>query len=162
MIDTQNFEQNVEEIVYKILKKEGICPDYALQSTLIPDEVVLTESELEYMEDKQCLVWLGSNESGAKQGVKCNQLYISNRGSMRVDKTLPISFEEAFDIWEAYFKGHSLEDIYFTVIFNEENVGLSDIRLVVWSLLHGKCNYALDFIREDRYTFDFKKYLGRF
>lgn len=163
MIDTEiEFEQNVEEIVYKILKREGICPNSAFQTTLTPDEVTLTESDEEYMSDKQCLVWLGSNESGAKQGVRCNQFYISKRGSMKVDKSIPLTFEEVFNIWEAYFKGNSLEDIYFTVIFDAENVGLSDLRLVVWALLHGKCNYVLNFIKEDRYDFDFKKYTGRF
>ena len=163
MIDTEvEFEQKVEEILYRILKREGICPNSTLQTTLTPDEVTLTASDEEYMSDKQCLVWLGSNESGAKQGVKCNQFYISKRGSMKVDKPIPLTFEEVFNIWESYFKGNSLEDIYFTVIFDADNVGLSDLRLVVWALLHGKCNYVLNFIKEDRYDFDFKKYTRRF
>lgn len=81
---------------------------------------------------------------------------------MLVDKPIPLSFEEVFNIWEAYFKGNSLEDIYFTVIFEEDNVGLSDVRLVIWALIHGKFNYVLNFIKEDRYNFDFKKYSGRY
>lgn len=162
MIDMEiEFEQKVEEILYKILKREGICPD-TMQASLTPNDVILPDSTEEYMQDKQCLVWLGSNESGAKQNVHCNQFYISNQGSMRVEKPLPLTFEDVFNIWEAYFKGHSVEDIYFTVIFEGEDVGLSDIRLVIWALLHGKCNYMLNFIREDKYLFDFKKYLGRF
>lgn len=163
MIDTEvDFEQRVEEIVYRILKKEEICSNGQIQSTLLPDEVNLTESEKAFLEDKQGLIWLSSNERGAKHGVKCNQFYISKQGSMSVVKTLPLSFEEVFNIWESYFKGHALEDIYFTEVFDEDDVALSDIRLVIWMLLQGKCNFALNFIREDRYPFDFKKYMGRF
>ena len=163
MIDTElDFEQKVEEILYRILKREGICPTSAVQSTLTPSDVILSESDVEYMMDKQCLVWLGSTESGLKQGVKCNQFYVARRGSMEVDKPIPLTFEEVFEVWESYFKGYSLEDIYFTIIFDEENVGLSDLRLVIWALLHGKCNYVLNFINEERYSFGFKKYSGRY
>ena len=162
MIDTE-LETKVREIVFKTLKEVGITPKTVpLQTTLTPEEVFVDSEVVEYMQDKQCLIWLGSTEKGTKQGVKCNQFYISKRGSMKVDKPIPLYFEEVFNIWEAYFKGNSLEDIYFTVIFDEENVGLSDIRLVVWALLHGKCNYVLNFVKEDRYPFDFKKYNGRF
>ena len=161
MIDTQ-LENKVEEMVLKALKKYNVIPHTGLQTTLTPNSVDL-EPEMEgFMEDKQCLVWLGSNEKGAEQGVKCNQFYVASRGSMKVEMVIPLFFEEVFNIWEAYFKGNSLEDIFFTVIFEEENVGLSDLRLVIWALIHGKCNYALKFIREDRYDFDFKKYEGRY
>lgn len=166
MIDTEvEFEQKVEEIatavVLKMMKKAGIPMD-TMQTTLTPDDVILNESLEEYMQDKQCLVWLGSNERGAKQGVQCNQFYISKQGSMSVDESLPLTFEEVFDIWEAHFKNHPVEHIYYNVLGAKEEVNLSDIRLVIWALLHGKCNYVLDFIREDRYPFDFKKYAGRF
>ena len=161
MIDTEKeFEIKIEEAVYRILKREGICPTPSFQTTLTPNEVVLSESDEEYLSDKQLLVWLGSNERGAKQNVKCNQFYISERGSMSVTK--PIPFEEVFSIWEAYFNGCSPKDIYFTFIFDEEDVDISDIKLVIWALLHGKCNYLLSFVREDRYNFDFKKYSGRY
>lgn len=163
MIDTEiEFEQKVEEVLYKILKREGICLNSSGQTKLTPNEVFIGEEMEEYMEDKQCLIWLGSTEKGKAQDVKCNQVYISQRGSMLVDKPIPLSFEEVFNIWEAYFKGNSLEDIYFTVIFEEDNVGLSDVRLVIWALIHGKFNYVLNFIKEDRYNFDFKKYSGRY
>ena len=105
---------------------------------------------------------LGSTEKGAEQGVKCNQFYVTSRGSMKVEMIIPLYFEEVFNIWEAYFKGNSLEDIFFTVLFEEEDVGLSHLRLVIWALLHGKCNYVLKFIKETRYDFDFKKYEGRY
>lgn len=161
MIDTE-LENKVKEIVFRTLKEAGICPNASVQTTLTPNDVELDKEMSAYMQDKQILVWLGSTERGKKQGVKCNQVYVAARGSMKVDMVIPLSFEEMFDIWEAYFKGNSLEDIYFTVIFDEDNVGLSDVRLVVWALLHGKCNYMLNFVNEDRYEFDFKKYSGRF
>ena len=166
MIDTDLIKEiaskEAEETVFKTLKKYGVIPSTAIQTTLIQDEVYLEHDMMEFMKDKQCLVWLGSNEKGAEQGVKCNQFYVTSRGSMKVEMVIPLYFEEVFNIWEAYFKGNSLEDIFFTVIFEEENVGLSDLRLVIWALIHGKCNYALKFIREDRYDFDFKKYEGRY
>jgi len=161
MIDTHS-ENEIKEVVLKTLKELGILPTSYMQTTLVPEELAMDREMLEYMEDKQCLVWLGSNENGQKQGVKCNQFYVAGRGSMRVDTPVPLSFEEVFNIWEAYFKGNSLEDIYFTVIFDNDNVGISDLKLVVWALLHGKCNYMLHFINEDRYSFDFKKYEGRY
>lgn len=165
MIDTRLDESKVEEIatkvVFKLFKRAGI-PLENVQTTLTPDEVILNESLEDYMYDKQFLVWLGSNESGAKQGVKCNQVYITKQGSMKVEESLPFTFDEVGDIWEGYFKGHSIEHIYYTVLDAKEEVNLSDINLVIWGLLHGKWNYVLDFIREDRYAFDFKKYLGRY
>jgi hypothetical protein len=144
------------------LKEVGITPSITNQTSLIPDEITLDEATEKYMQGKQCLIWLGSNEKGAAQHIKCNQFYISKQGSLKVDQPLPLTFEEVFNIWECYFKGKPLEEIYWTVIFDYDNVGLSDIRLVVWALLHGKCNFMLNFIKEDRYPFDFKKYLGRF
>ena len=164
MIDTDNLEDKVKELVYKTLKEVGITPAAVTnQTTLTPNDVTLDEITEEYMKDKQCLVWLGSNEKGEPQHIRFNQFYISKQGSLRVDQPLPFSFEEVFNIWECYFKGKTLEDIYWTVIFdNNEDVGLSDIRLVVWALLHGKCNFMLDLVKEDRYPFDFKKYLGRY
>ena len=163
MIDTDgNLENYVKELVYKTLKEVGITPTTANQTTLTPNDVTLDEITENYMMDKQCLVWLGSNEKGESQHIKCNQFYISKQGSLKVDQPLPFSFEEVFNIWECYFKGKSLEDIYWTVIFDNGDVGLSDIRLVVWALLHGKCNFMLNFVKEDRYPFDFKKYLGRY
>ena len=161
MIDAE-FENKVKEIVFKTLKEAGICPNLSVQTTLTPNDVELEEEMSDYMEDKQVLVWLGKTERGKKQGVKCNQVYIATRGSMKVEMVLPFTFDEMFSIWEAYFKGNSLEDIFFTVIFDEDDVGLSYIRLAVWALLHGKCNYMLNFVNEDRYEFDFKKYSGRF
>ena len=161
MIDTHS-ENEIKEVVLKTLKELGILPTSYMQTTLVPEELAIEKGVLEYMQDKQCLVWLGSNERGQRQGVKCNQFYVAERGSMRVDYALPLSFEEVFEVWEAYFKGNSLEDIYFTVIFDDDNVGLSALKLVVWALLHGKCNYMLQFIKEDRYSFDFKKYAGRY
>ena len=169
MIDTKLDEHRVEEIaketatavVLNMMKRAGITID-TMQTTLTPDEVILNESLEEYMKDKQCLVWLGSNESGAKQGVQCNQFYISKQGSISVDESLPLTFEEVFDIWEAHFKNHPVEHIYYNVLGAKEEVNLSDIRLVIWALLHGKCNYMLNRIRDDRYAFDFKKYEGRF
>lgn len=160
MIDTT--ESKIEEVVLKTLKKYGLVPSSAGQATLFPDEVEIEEELIEYMDDKQCLIWLGSNERGERQGVRCNQFYVAKRGMTRVDKALPLLFDEVFEIWEAYFRGNSLEDIFFTVPFESEEVGLSDLRLVIWALLHGKCNYMLEFVKEDRYTFDFKKYKGRF
>ena len=160
MIDT-DLESYVKELVFKTLKEVGITPNH-VQTTLTPTEIELDDETVEFMRNKQCLIWLGSNEKGEKQGVKCNQFYIAKHGSLRVEKAIPLNFEEVFNIWESYFKGNSLEDIYWTVIFDDENVGLSDLKLVVWSLLHGKCNYLLNFIKEDRYAFDFKKYEGRF
>ena len=163
MIDTDgNLENYVKELVYKTLKEVGITPTTTNQATLTPNDVTLDEITENYMMDKQCLVWLGSNEKGESQHIKCNQFYISKQGSLKVDQPLPFSFEEVFNIWECYFKGKSLEDIYWTVIFDNGDVGLSDIRLVVWALLHGKCNFMLNFVKEDRYPFDFKKYLGRY
>lgn len=161
MIDTHS-ENEIEEVVLKTLKKLGMLPASYMQTTLVPDELAIEKRVLEYMQDKQCLVWLSTNESGQKQGVKCNQFYVAERGSMRVDYALPLSFEEVFEVWEAYFKGNSLEDIYFTVNFDSDEVVLSDLKLVVWALLHGKCNYMLEYIREDRFLFDFKKYEGRY
>lgn len=161
MIDTQS-ENEIKEVVLKTLKELGILPTSYMQTTLIPDELAMDKDVLEYMQDKQCLVWLGSNDRGEKQGVKCNQFYIAKRGSMNVDKSLPLTFEEVFNVWESYFKGNSLEDIYFTIVFDDIEVGLSDLKLVIWALLHGKCNYMLQFVNEDRYNFDFKKYEGRY
>ena len=165
MIDTEVEEyvrKCTREEVFKALKEVGIVPPSAFQTTLTPNNVELEEDLVEYLKDKQCLIWLGSNEKGEKQNVRCNQIYISKRGSIKVEKALPFSFEDVFNIWEAYHKGNSLEDIFFTAMFDYENVGLSDIRLVIWMLLHGKCNYMLKFIQDERYTFDFKKYEGRY
>lgn len=161
MIDT-DLENYVKDLVFKTLKEIGITPESSMQTTLQPNDVDLEEELQEYMADKQCLIWLSTNEKGEKQGIKCNQFYIAKRGSMRVDKSIPLTFEEVFHIWESYFKGNKLEDIYWTVPFDYDNVGLSDLRLVVWALIHGKCNFMLSFIKEDRYLFDFKKYEGRF
>ena len=161
MLDTE-LETYVKDLVYKTLKDVGITPAVTNQTTLTPDNVELDEDTEKYMQDKQCLVWLGSNEKGEKQHVKCNQVYIAKRGSLNVDQPIPLTFDDVFNIWECYFKGKSLEDIYWTVVFDYDNVGLSDVRLVVWALLQGKCNFMLKFINEDRYGFDFKKYLGRF
>lgn len=161
MIDT-DLETYVRDLVFKTLKETGITPASSMQTTLTPGEVDLTPELQEYMEDKQCLIWLSTNEKGEKQQIKCNQFYVAKRGSLRVDKAVPLSFEEVFNVWEAYFKGNNLEDIYWTVIFDYDNVGLSDIKLVIWALLHGKCNFMLNFIKEDRFPFDFKKYEGRF
>ena len=161
MIDTE-LETYVRELVFKTLKEVGITPESSMQTTLTPGEVGLSPELQEYMEDKQCLIWLSTNEKGEKQQIKCNQFYVAKRGSLRVDKAIPLSFEEVFNVWEAYFKGKSLEDIYWNVLFDYDNVGLSDINLVIWALLHGKCNFMLNFIKEDRFPFDFKKYEGRF
>lgn len=161
MIDT-DLETYVKELVYKTMKEAGFTPATVGQSTLVPDDISIDEMTKKYMQDKQCLVWLGSNEKGEKQHIKCNQFYVSKQGSLQVDQPIPLSFEEVFNIWECYFKGKSLEEIYWTVIFDYDNVGLSDIKLVVWALLHGKCNFMLNFVKEDRYNFEFKKYLGRF
>ena len=161
MIDTQ-LDKRIEETVLKTLKKYGVVPSNGGQTTLTLNDVDVGPEMEEFMQDKQCLVWLGSNEKGAEQGVKCNQFYVTSRGSMKVEMIIPLYFEEVFNIWEAYFKGNSLEDIFFTVLFEEEDVGLSHLRLVIWALLHGKCNYVLKFIKETRYDFDFKKYEGRY
>ena len=150
------------EEVFRTLKEVGIIPPSAMQTTLTPDEVVIDDELVEYMQDKQCLVWLGSNQNGEKQNVHCNQFYISKRGSMKVDRPVPLSFEDVFNIWESYFKGNSLEDIYFTAVFDYDGVGLSDVSLAIWALTHGKCNYMLKFIQEGRYPFEFKKYEGRY
>lgn len=165
MIDVETrryIKEEVKEEVYKTLKELGYSPKDSSQSTLTPCTVTIDPEDEEYMKDKQCLVWLGSTGKGLEQGVRCNQFYISKRGSMAVEIPIPLYFDEVFNIWESYFKGNSLEDIYFTVVFEEENVRLSDLRLVVWALVHGKCNYVLNFINEDRYLFDFKKYARRF
>ena len=135
MIDT-DLESYVREIVFKTLKEVGICPTNP-QTTLTPNDVQIGAELEEYMQDKQCLIWLGSTEKGREQNVKCNQFYISQRGSMLVDKPIPLSFEEVFNIWEAYFKGNSLEDIYFTVIFDEDNVGyLAGHTLITCLVMH--------------------------
>lgn len=70
MIDTEiEFEQKVEEVLYKILKREGICLNSSGQTKLTPNEVFIGEEMEEYMEDKQCLIWLGSTEKGKAQDV---------------------------------------------------------------------------------------------
>ena len=162
MIDTE-LENYVKDLVYKTLKEVGITPSIVSnQTTLTLNDVDLDPDTEKYMQDKQCLVWLGSNEKGESQHIRCNQMYIAERGSLRVDQPLPLTFENVFHIWECYFKGKSLEDIYWTMVFDYDNVGLSDVRIVIWALLHGKCNFMLSFVNENRYGFDFKKYIGRF
>ena len=161
MIDTE-MRECIREECYKILKECWFVPEVRNQTLLIPNDLELDKDLLDYMQDKQCLVWLKSNEKGKSQGIICNQVYVSKRGKLDVDKMFPFSFEEVFHIWECYFKGRTPEDIYWTVIFNDEDVGLSDVKLVIWALLNGRFNHILEFINEDRYDFDFKKYAGRF
>lgn len=162
MIDT-DLESYVKDIVYKTLKEVGITPSIVSnQTTLTVCDVELDSDMEKYMQNKQILVWLGSNEKGESQHIKCNQMYIAKRGSLKVDQPLPFTFEEGFHIWECYFKGRNLEDIYWTFVFDYDDVGLSDVALVIWALLHGKCNFMLNFVDENRYGFDFKKYEGRY
>ena len=76
MIDT-DLESYVREIVFKTLKEVGICPTNP-QTTLTPNDVQIGAELEEYMQDKQCLIWLGSTEKGREQNVKCNQFYQSH------------------------------------------------------------------------------------
>ena len=160
MLDIE--KEELREEIYKVLKEVGFVPEMKNQTLLVHDELELDSELKEFMSDKQCLVWLKSTKSGETYNVACNQVYVSNKGSLKVVKPLPFSFEEVFHIWECYFKGRSIEDIYWTLIFDAENVGLSDVKLVLWALLNGRFNHILEFINEDRYDFDFKKYTRRY
>lgn len=166
MIDTdfkiESREQFREE-VFKIFKEVGFIPESRNQTLLVPNELELKKDLIDYMKDKQCLVWLKSNEKGKPYNILCNQVYVSKRGSLDVDRIFPFSFEEVFHIWECFYQGRTPEDIYLYTIFDSgEDVDLSDVVLVIWALQNGRFNHILEFINEDRYDFDFKKYAGRF
>lgn len=158
MIDTKT-EIEIKEVVIKTLKEYGYEPKAHGQTKLKPIEK-LDQETIEYMENKQCLVWLGSNKSGESQGVRCNQVYISKNGSLDVDQTFPFDFEEVFNIWEAESQGESAVEIYQR--FDPDEVKLHDVILVIWCLHHGKFNHILRYVKPERYCFEFKKYVGRF
>lgn len=152
----------VDDRVFKCFKEAGFVPESKNQSFLIPKEVRLNRGWFDYMQDKQCLVWLKSSDEGKQYGIACDQVYISKRGSVKVEKVLPFSFEEVFHIWECFYQGRTPEDIYSLSTFDKEDAGLSKVKLVIWALQNGRFNHVLEFIHESRYTFDFKKYAGSF
>lgn len=156
MIDTE-----FEDKFLQYCKKYGI-PIKSSQMELHYNDVELSAEEIEYLEDKQCLVWLGTNKNGRKYDVIRNQVYFASTKSSNVVKPIKLTFEEVFHIWESYMKGMSLATIWDTHIFQFDNVELKEIRWVIWTLQHGKWNYVLDYLKEDTYDFEFKKYLRRY
>lgn len=156
MIDT------FEDKFLQYCKKYGIPINTPSQMELHYDSIELDASEQEYLADKQCLVWLGTNRNGRKYDVIRNQVYIASNKNTNVIKPIKLTFEEVYHIWESYEKGESISTIWNTHIFHFDGVELKEIREVIWTLQKGKWNYILGYLEEDTYDFDFKKYLRRY
>lgn len=155
MIDT-SFEENF----LKYCKKYNIPIKCSSQAELHIGLDITPELEMK-ISDKQGLVWLKNNKKGQEYGIVRNQVYLASPKSTEVDIPLNLTFEETFQIWEAYEQGTSVEYIYTQFVF-DLNPTLDDILIVIWTLEHGRWNYILNYLEDNTYLFDFKKYLGRY
>ena len=155
MIDTE-FEKN-------FLK---YCRKYDIQIKCSPQTELhmgldITQTLKESISDKQGLVWLKNNKKGQEYGVIRNQVYLASPKSTEVDIPLKLTFEETFQIWEAYEQGTPIDYIYGNFEF-DLNHDPDDILTVIWTLEKGRWNYILDYLEDGTYPFDFMKYLGRY
>ena len=157
MIDTE-FEKNF----LRCCRKYGLDPNCSTQGELHFNHISLDKHLEEDLMNKKVLVWLKNNQTGLEYGLIRNQVYLSAGDTSEVYLSLKLTFEEVFHIWEAYDKGSSLEWIYTTQIFHYEDVPFEHLEIALWTLHNGNWNYILNYLNEDSYDFDFKKYLGRY
>lgn len=147
----------------KCCRKYSIPVNFSSQGELHFTDIPLDEELKEDLQNKKCLVWLKNNQKGQEHGVIRNQVYISSSNNTEVYLPLNLLFEEVFHIWELYEKGCTIEWIYSNCIFHYGNdVTFEDIQIALWTLYNGKWNYILEYLEEDTYDFDFKKYIGRY
>ena len=158
--------QQIENVIYNVLKNENILQKKTGQTTLdVQTEISIEECDEDYMIDKSIACWWFSNNEGKVKGVRHDQLFIFGNGKFnysntKVLKPLPFTFEEAYKVWESHFiKKLSVTDIFTDIAFRF-NPTKSDIQFIIWALLNGKCEWMLKGTRDDRYDFDFKKYIG--
>ena len=151
-------DRELEDKFLEFCKKYSISISNS-QMELHFDSVELDQSEQKYLDDKQFLVWLGNNRDGRKYDIIRNQVYLASTKSTDVVKPVKLTFEEVFHIWEDYSKGVPISTIWSTHIFHFDMVELKEIRWVIWTLQHDKWNYVLNYLKEDTYDFNFKKYV---
>ena len=156
MIDT-----DFEDKFIQACKKYGIPIPASSQMKLQQEHVVLSPEEIDYLSDKQCLIWLGTNRNGKEHGVIRDQVYLAHGRSSNVEYPLNLTFRDVYNIWESYLKGIPLSHIYAEDYSFKEDTNPRDIRWVIWTLEQGKWNYVLDYLKEDTYDFEFKKYIRR-
>lgn len=156
----------IENVIYNVLKHENILQKRTGQTVLdVKTEVSIEECDEEYMEDKSVACWYFSNDDGKSQEIRHDQLFIFGNGKFtgrttKVLKVLPLTFEEAHQVWESHLKkGLSLTDTFVSIPFRY-SPSISDIQFIVWALQKGKCHWMLNNTRDDRYDFDFKQFIG--
>ena len=93
----------------KYCKKYKVPLDWSVQGELHFNQIFLDEDLQEELKNKKCLIWLKNNQKGEEYGIIRNQVYIASNDTSIVYKSLKLTFEEVFHIWESYEKGHSLE-----------------------------------------------------
>lgn len=165
MMFTEAEVHQVEDIVYNLLKKENILQRKTGQTVLnVKNDVSIEEDAESFMKDKSIAIWYTANESEGDKTIHHDQLYIFRNGQFgignihKVVKVLPLSFAEAVMVWELNSKGESV-----STIFKESyqySPSKSDIEFIIWALQNGKCEWMLKNAWDDRYSFDFKKFIG--
>ena len=156
----------IEDVIYNVLKHENILQKKTGQTVLpVETEISIEECDEEYMKDKSIACWWFSNNDGKSQNVKHDMLFIFGNGKFTgrtttVLKTLPFTFEEAYKVWESHIdEGKPLSEVYSSIPF-QYSPAMSDLYFIVWAVKNGKCDWMLKGTRDDRYDFDFKKYIG--